>query len=360
MKGGTADERLELLAGGTAEPQHRDDSSPPRGAVAPRSGAAAASGSAGQASTLGTAGCTLHVRHIGAGCKSEALLRKVFAPHGELISAQIRDRKDAQGSDTSWALVTLGTAAAAQSALRATVMAPDGSTQLRVTEYSHDQAAASTGGMKAVLTEAQDAFAEMAATASMRPMLHVSAEDMSGKRIGAGDALSSLGLSAVVSVHFLRDKRTMFVGGLRAISAVDMHTRIVTTPAPAEHVDGGVAVMDFNSDETRVCTNSINGVLRCYDTSDMSAWVQLWECPHDSAYHGVAMSNDGKLVFNGNVGGSLTVHDAETGTVIKELDLQICLDVVANGGFYRQTVAGVLNITGDAQGATDRGFRGLT
>jgi WD40 repeat protein len=331
----------ELLAGGTAEPQHRDDSSPPRGAVAPRSGAAAASGSAGQASILGTAGCTLHVRHIGAGgCKSEALLRKVFAPHGELIGAQIRDRKDAQGSDTSWALVTLGTAAAAQSALRATVMAPDGSTQLLVTEYSHDQAAASTGGMKAVLTEAQEVFAELAAAASMRPMVQVSAEGTSGKRIGAGDTLGSLGLASMASVHFLRDKCTMFVGGVdgHALRRVDMQTRTVTEPAP-EHVDGGVAVMDFNSDETRACTNGLNGVLRCYDTSDMSAWVQLWECPHDSMYHGVAMSNDGKLVFNGNMGGSLTVHDAETGTVVKELDLRICPDLVEHGGFASACIA---------------------
>ena len=42
---------------------------------------------------LGDGGCTLHVRHIGpGGCKSEALLRRVFAPHGELVGAKIRER----------------------------------------------------------------------------------------------------------------------------------------------------------------------------------------------------------------------------------------------------------------------------
>eukprot|EP01046_Picozoa_sp_COSAG06_P017894 COSAG06_NODE_1230_length_10161_cov_2.903498_5_plen_526_part_00 len=338
MEGKATVERLQLVAGGAAEPQRRD-SSPPRGA-GPRSGVAPALDSAGQASSLGTAGCTLHVRHIGAGgCKSEVLLRKVFAPHGELISAQIRDRTNAQGSDTSWALVTLITAAATQSALRSTVMALDGSTQLLATEYSHDQAAASTGGMKAVLTEAQEVFAQLAAAASAS-MVHVSAEGTVGKRIGPGDTLDSLGLAAVICVYLLRDKRTMFVGRVdgHAMSAVDMHTRTVTEPAP-EHVDGGVCLIDFNSDETRACTNSITGMLRCYDTSEMSAWVQLWECPHDSMYNGVAMSHDGKLVFNGNMGGSLTVHDTETGTVAKEIDLRICPDTIDRGGFASACIA---------------------
>jgi hypothetical protein len=89
--GKATDERLELLAGETAELQHPDNSPPrgaaprsgtppPRGAVAPRSGATASADPAAQASSLGDAGRTLHVRHIGVGgCKSEMLLRKVFA-----------------------------------------------------------------------------------------------------------------------------------------------------------------------------------------------------------------------------------------------------------------------------------------
>ena len=40
---------------------------------------------------------------------------------------------------------------------------------------------------------------------------------------------------------------------------------MITTPAPAE--DKGVTVMDFNSDETQACTNSIAGILRVYNTT---------------------------------------------------------------------------------------------
>eukprot|EP01047_Picozoa_sp_COSAG01_P007495 COSAG01_NODE_286_length_19421_cov_123.895663_9_plen_665_part_00 len=111
------------------------------------------------ASIDGQAGCMLHVRGIGAGgCKSEELLRQVFAPHGELVSVQIRDHTNrTMGVDKSWALVTMATEASAQSALRAAaVMAPDGTTRLQVTKFSPKKAAASTGAMKAVLREAEE------------------------------------------------------------------------------------------------------------------------------------------------------------------------------------------------------------
>jgi hypothetical protein len=102
----------------------------------------------------GSGECHLHVRHIGiGGCKSEELLRQVFAPYGHLLVARIRNRRDPDGgADTSWALVTMESAAAAQSALEAVVMAPDGSTQLKVTAYSSKQAAASTGEMKRMVS----------------------------------------------------------------------------------------------------------------------------------------------------------------------------------------------------------------
>jgi hypothetical protein len=82
-----------------------------------------------------------------------------------VVAAQIRDRTDADGLDTSWALVTMVTAAAARSALGAVMKTPDGKTQLEVTKYSREQAAASTGGMKRVLSEAESVFAKMASMA---------------------------------------------------------------------------------------------------------------------------------------------------------------------------------------------------
>ena len=95
--------------------------------------------------------CTLHVRRIGmGGCKSEMLLRQVFSQFGGFVSATVRERTDPSGADTSWALVTMATATAARAALQAVVMAPDGTTQLKITEYSQKQAAISTGGMTAV------------------------------------------------------------------------------------------------------------------------------------------------------------------------------------------------------------------
>jgi hypothetical protein len=48
---------------------------------------------------------TVSLSHIGAGgCKSEELLQQVFAPHGEVVSAQIRERADADGEPCPSAL----------------------------------------------------------------------------------------------------------------------------------------------------------------------------------------------------------------------------------------------------------------
>ena len=95
-------------------------------------------------------GRTLHVRNIGiGGCKTEVLLEQTFAPYGNMVAALIRDRVDAQsGDDTSWALVTMETRAAALSALHADrIMAPDDKTQLDVALYDPMQAAKSTGAL---------------------------------------------------------------------------------------------------------------------------------------------------------------------------------------------------------------------
>ena len=288
-------------------------------------GARPSSAATAAASLDGKAGCVLHVRGIGVGgCKSEALLRELFAPHGELLAAQIRDRTDAQGADTSWALVTMATEAAAQSALgAAVVMAPDGRTRLQVTEYSRKQAAASTGGMTRVLSEAKEVFARLAA-ASARPS--VAAE---GKRLGAGDTLNQ---ATVGFVRYSRDMCTLFVGcrastgDSRAYSqvlAIDVQTSTVARPAP-QHADGGLW-MDLNADETRACTTSMSGMVQLYDTTDMSAWVQLWEHKGVGIGLDATFSHDGTRVVTAHMGGGhLTVLDAETGKVDRLLDLRIC------------------------------------
>jgi hypothetical protein len=64
--------------------------------------------------------CNLHVR--GVESTSEDALAALFARHGECVQVTVRRREDAEGKDTSWALVTMGSHRAAEAAFMATVV----------------------------------------------------------------------------------------------------------------------------------------------------------------------------------------------------------------------------------------------
>ena len=95
-------------------------------------------------------GRTLHVRNIGKDSNgkydSENALRKVFSEYGEFVQATVRHRISEDGTNTSWALVTMVDKAAADRAINATVMAGD--TVLTVRRFDTDIAKTSTGAMK--------------------------------------------------------------------------------------------------------------------------------------------------------------------------------------------------------------------
>lgn len=104
-------------------------------------------------------GKMLHVRGIGADgwdgtpdgkgrYESEAALKLLFQPFGAFRQATIRHRID-NGANTSWALVTMGDAAAVDAILKSHAEAPifAGDTKLVLNRYSKTQAKLSTGGM---------------------------------------------------------------------------------------------------------------------------------------------------------------------------------------------------------------------
>jgi hypothetical protein len=95
---------------------------------------------------------SIHVRNIGDVCQTEDELRVVFSKYGHFVRAMVRIRYDDDGNNTSWALVTLGTAEAAKKALRAEVVVhKDGIEKtLNINPFSKKQAAASSGGMKTI------------------------------------------------------------------------------------------------------------------------------------------------------------------------------------------------------------------
>jgi hypothetical protein len=97
-------------------------------------------------------GSTLHVRRIGGVCESFAEISRVFSRLGTVLQATIRHRESDDGQNTSWALVTMESSAAAQAALAQPVMA--GTVQLVVNPFSQTQAAASTGAMGRIQRQA--------------------------------------------------------------------------------------------------------------------------------------------------------------------------------------------------------------
>lgn len=101
----------------------------------------------------------LHVRGIGADgwdgtpdgkgdYENEAALKMLFQPFGDFRQATIRHRIT-DGQNTSWALVTMGNAAAVDSILQSHAEAPifAGNTKLVLNRFSQTQAKLSTGGM---------------------------------------------------------------------------------------------------------------------------------------------------------------------------------------------------------------------
>lgn len=101
----------------------------------------------------------LHVRGIGndgwdgtpdgkGDYENEAALKTLFQPFGDFRQATIRHRIE-DGQNTSWALVTMGNAAAIDAILQSHAEAPifAGNTKLVLNRFSKTQAKLSTGGM---------------------------------------------------------------------------------------------------------------------------------------------------------------------------------------------------------------------
>eukprot|EP01048_Picozoa_sp_COSAG05_P020947 COSAG05_NODE_3708_length_1891_cov_2.995477_2_plen_152_part_01 len=141
---------------------------------------------------------------------------------------------------------------------------------------------------------ASGAFGELVAA---RPVVVAPAEGI--KRLEAGDPVPG----HVHGVRYSLDMRTFFVAADRKrLQAIDVQTSTVTEPA-MHPVDGGLCCLDFNADETRACTNGmVNGMVRMYDTTDRSAWVQKWEHSAGGGF-GLSLwfSCDGKRVFTANL-----------------------------------------------------------
>jgi hypothetical protein len=96
-------------------------------------------------------GCTLHVRGVGGTLEQEGQLEAIFARFGRVVQTTTRHRVDPKsGVNTSWALVTLATRAAAQAAMRhqqrrrGALMSPEGR-RLQLTFFDNKVADASTG-----------------------------------------------------------------------------------------------------------------------------------------------------------------------------------------------------------------------
>ena len=113
---------------------------------------------------LSPGGHQIHVRNIGwdgrdgtkdgiGDSESERALREIFQPFGEFWHATVRHRIE-KGKNTSWALVTMGTALAVDRVLAAPEVRTPAGTVLKVTKFDNKQAVDSSGGMKAIKTGA--------------------------------------------------------------------------------------------------------------------------------------------------------------------------------------------------------------
>jgi hypothetical protein len=93
--------------------------------------------------------CLLHVSQLGEH-NTEEKLQLLLRQYGKFVSAVVR-HKETNGVDKSWALVTMGDAAAAQAVLDASPIRhsipPDGMGTLAVKPFDNDRAAASSGAM---------------------------------------------------------------------------------------------------------------------------------------------------------------------------------------------------------------------
>ena len=72
--------------------------------------------------------------------------------------------------------------------------------------------------------------------------------------------------------------------------------------------DGGIVNLDFNSDETRACTGSLNGVVRAYDIRNMLAWENMRILVRKSEADGAAsigtqFANDDKWIVSAHLKG---------------------------------------------------------
>jgi hypothetical protein len=89
----------------------------------------------------------LHVRHIVAGqLETKGELESLFSQYGEVRQAVVRHREDAEGINTSWALVYMADEAGCEAALAGNTVNPYTGTVAHVSRFNQKIAAASTGG----------------------------------------------------------------------------------------------------------------------------------------------------------------------------------------------------------------------
>eukprot|EP01047_Picozoa_sp_COSAG01_P024900 COSAG01_NODE_1554_length_9930_cov_19.371478_2_plen_1346_part_00 len=89
----------------------------------------------------------LVVHGVGGALQDEVALKQLFSEFGECKQAAVRKRVDAEsGEDTSWALVTMGSAASATAALKPALTSPEGK-PLIVARFDAEKASNSTGVM---------------------------------------------------------------------------------------------------------------------------------------------------------------------------------------------------------------------
>jgi len=97
-------------------------------------------------------GYTLHVKGVKKGPHCEEELMLIFSQFGEVVQVTIREKVDEKtGADASWALVTMGSSNAVQSALELGVRERmDNTRPMTISLFSKKQAAKSTGAMSKV------------------------------------------------------------------------------------------------------------------------------------------------------------------------------------------------------------------
>ena len=86
-------------------------------------------------------------RFVGGKFEDEKALSRVFGRFGEVIQATVRHRIDDSGANTSWALVTMVSVGAVESALAAAESLPK---PITITRFSQKQASASKGAMGSI------------------------------------------------------------------------------------------------------------------------------------------------------------------------------------------------------------------